>query len=107
MQVINWPTENSFFSQIILLGDKPYTMEGSWNVRDQTWVVSIITNENEPLITNKRVIINTDILDGIHTDDKPQGYLVVTPITPIVVPITQSNMGIDILLIFVGFDEVL
>jgi hypothetical protein len=107
MQVINWATEESFFTQNILLGDKPFVMSASWNARDETWAISLSTNEGETLVTNRRLIINTDVLDGVHSQNKPQGYLIVTPVTPIVVPITQSNMGIDILLIFAGFDEIL
>ncbi len=107
MQVINWAPEESFFTQNVLMGDRPFVMSASWNTRDETWAISISTNEGEPLVTNRRLIINTDVLDGVHSENKPQGYLMVTPVTPIVVPITQSNMGIDILLIFVGFDEVL
>ena len=107
MQVINWPLEESFFTQNILLGDRPFIISASWNDRDETWAISLSTTNNESLVTNRRVIVNTDILEGIHSENKPQGYLVVTPVTPIVIPITQSNMGIDILLMFVGFDEVL
>ena len=107
MQVINWPLEESFFTQDILLGDRPFIMSATWNERDETWVISLSTTNNEILVTNRRIIINTDILDGVHSENKPQGYLMVVPMTPIVIPITQSNMGIDILLIFVGFDEVL
>ena len=107
MQVINWPLEESFFTQNILLGDRPFIISASWNDRDETWAISLSTTNNESLVTNRRVIVNTDILEGVHSKNKPQGYLVVTPVTPIVIPITQSNMGIDILLMFVGFDEVL
>jgi hypothetical protein len=107
MQVINWPLEESFFTQDILLGDRPLIMSATWNVRDENWAISLFTTDNEILVTNRRIIINTDILDGVHSESKPQGYLAVVPVTPIVIPITQSNMGIDILLMFVGFDEVL
>ena len=107
MQVINWPEEEYFFTQNVLMGDKPYNLEASWNDRDQSWVVSIITNDGEYIVTNRRLALNTDVLDGAHSVNKPQGYLLVAPITPIVVPITQSNMGIDILLIFISDDEVL
>lgn len=106
MQVINWPTEESFFTQNVLLGDRPYNMDVSWNERDETWVVSIITNEGEYIVTNRRLIVNTDILDGSHSVNKPDGYLMVIPVTPIVIPITQSNMGVDVLLMFIGNDEV-
>ncbi len=107
MQIINWPSEEYFFTENILLGNRPYNIEASWNSRDQSWVISIFTNEGEYLVTNRRIIINTDILDGVHSENRPQGYLIVVPITPVVVPITQSNMGIDILLMFYGYDEVL
>lgn len=107
MQVINWATEESFFTQDVLLGDKPFIMSASWNERSSNWSVSISTTSNELLICNKRLIVNIDILNGCHSTNKPQGYLIVTPVTPIVIPITQSNMGIDILLMFIGFDEIL
>jgi len=107
MQVINWPLEESFFTQDILLGDRPFIMSATWNTRDESWAISLSTTDNEILVTNRRIIINTDILDSVHSKNKPQGYLMAVPVTPIVVPITQSNMGIDILLIFIGFDEVL
>ncbi len=107
MEVINWPTEESFFSQNILLGNRPYIMEANWNDRDKSWTVSIMTNEKEVLVTGRRLIVNNDVLDGVHSNNKPQGYLLVTPVTPVVVPITRSNMGVDVLLIFVGFDEIL
>lgn len=107
MQVINWATEESFFTQDILLGDKPFVMSASWNERSGNWSISISTNNDELLICNKRLIVNTDVLNGAHSINKPQGYLVVTPVTPIVIPITQSNMGIDVLLMFIGFNEIL
>jgi hypothetical protein len=107
MQVINWATEESFFKQDILLGDRPFTMAATWNTRSETWAISLSTNTGEMLVENKTLAINTDILNGVHSENKPQGYFVVTPVTPIVVPITQSNMGIDILLMFIGFDEIL
>ena len=107
MEIINWPQEEYFFTQNVLFGDRPYNMSASWNSRGEYWAISIITNEGKYLVTNRRIIVNTDILDGVHSENKPKGYLIVTPVTPIVIPITQSNIGIDVLLMFVGDDEVL
>jgi hypothetical protein len=106
MQVIKW-FDSPYFEQHLLLGDSVYILECNWNIRDETWNVSLYTNDNVPLVVGKRLNINTDILSTVYSDDSPKGYLIVLPIAKDVTYITRYNMGSEVNLVFVGYDEVL
>ena len=106
MQSIKWFPE-SYFEQNVLLGNIPFNLVFNWNTRGEAWSMSISTNDNETLLFGKKLNINTDLLSDIHSESKPQGYLIVVPIAKDVQIITRDNMGSELLLIFIGFDEVL
>lgn len=106
MEVINWFDE-SYFEQSVVLGNVPFTLIHNWNVRDETWDMSVYTNDNVPLVVGKRLNVNTDVLSSVFTDDRPKGVLIVVPVAKNVEVLTRDNMGTEIDLIFVGEDELL
>ncbi len=106
MQVIKWFDE-SYFEQSVVLGNTPFTLIHNWNIRDETWNISIYTNDNIPIVVGKKLNVNTDILSSVNKELRPNGLLVVVPVAKNVEVITRDNMGSEIDLIYVGYDEVL
>jgi hypothetical protein len=106
MQVIKW-FEEPYFEQSVVLGNVPFTLIHNWNIRDETWSLSIITNDNIPLVVGKKLNINTDMLSSVFNELKPKGALVVVSVAKNIDIITRDNMGTEIDLVFVGDDELL
>ena len=108
MQVINW-FQDASWEQRLLLGSSLYVLQASWNTRDESWNVSLYTNENVPLLEGKRVNINIDLLAQVSNINKPDGLLMVVPIAKEkgVEVITRDNMGTEVEVIFIGNDEIL
>lgn len=106
MQVIKW-FEEAYFEQSVVLGNIPYTLIHNWNIRDETWDLSVYTNDNIPLVVGKKLNVNTDVLSSVFTQNRPNGVLVVVPVAKDIEVITRDNMGSEVDLVFVGIDEVL
>ena len=108
MQVIKW-FQDASWEQKILLDNSLYILQATWNTRDESWNVSLYTNENVPLFEGKRLNINVDLLAQVTDINKPNGYLMVVPIAKEkgVEIITRDNMGIEVELIFIGKNEIL
>jgi hypothetical protein len=106
MQVIKWFDE-SYWEQSVVLGKIPYSLISNWNIRDNSWDIGIYTNTGAPLVVGKKLNLNTDVLSDVHIETRPQGYLVVTPVAKDVEFITRDNMGSEVELIFIGYDEIL
>lgn len=106
MQVIKW-FEESYFEQTVVLGNVPFKLVHNWNIRDETWGLSILTNDNVPLVVGKKLNINTDILSAVFSENRPQGVLVVVSVAKNVDTITRDNMNTEVDLVFVSYDELL
>lgn len=108
MQVIKW-FQDASWEQKVLLGSSLYILQAAWNIRDESWNVSLYTNENLPLFEGKRVNISIDLLAQVTDINKPAGYLMVVPIAKEkgVEVITRDNMGTEVELIYIGNDEIL
>lgn len=108
MQVINW-FQDASWEQRLLLGSSLYVLQAAWNIRDESWNVSLYTNEDVPLFEGKRVNINIDLLAQVSNINKPDGYLMVVPVAKEkgVEVITRDNMGVEVELIFIGNNEIL
>jgi hypothetical protein len=106
MQVIKWFDE-SYWEQNIVLDKNSYSLISNWNIRDNSWDMSVYTITGTPLVVGKKLNINTDIFSDIHVEIKPQGRLIIVPVAKDVEFITRDNMGSEVELIFIGYDEVL
>lgn len=106
MQVIKWFDE-PFWTQNVVLGDAPFVMSVNYNTRNDSWFMDLTTNDDVPLIYGKRITLDTDMFNNIHSELRPKGVLLVVPVAANVLEITRDNMGIEIELIFIGDDEVL
>ena len=107
MQIIKWFQEASW-EQKILLDSSLYIMQASWNIRDESWNVSLYTNENIPLFEGKKVNINVDLLAQVTSTNKPTGLLLVVPIAKEkgVEVITRDNMGSEVELVYISRNEI-
>lgn len=108
MQVIKW-FQIPDWQQTILLDNTTYIFSAYWNIRTKAWVASLYSNENIPLFEGKQLNIGVDLLAQVTNLNKPDGFLMVTPIAKEkgVETITRDNMGTDVELIYIGKDEIL
>lgn len=106
MEIIRWFTEPAW-SQQVVLGDASYTIRVRYNTRDDSWYCSIIDSLDAPLILGHKIVIGTDILKGITSENRPKGILLVTPFVENTEEITRDNMGDRVQLVFAGSDEIL
>lgn len=106
MQVIRW-FDLPKWEQNVVLDGNVYYISVNYNTRDNAWYISIRTNEDIPLITGKKVTLNTDILENVYSILKPNGILYVSPIGNDVKEITRDNMGVEVEMVFISNDELL
>lgn len=102
---VKWYSD-SYWEQRLILGGDPFSLIANWNVRDESWNVSLFTSEGDPLVVGRKLVLNTNVLEQVHVDSAPKGILLVTPISDNATSITRDNMGIDVELIFLGDDDV-
>lgn len=106
MQIINW-FQDASWEQKIVLGGTAFFISAAWNIRDESWNISIYDSSENPIIVGRKLTLNVDILRLVHAENKPQGRLFAIAIANDVDEITRDNMGSEIELVFVGYDEVL
>lgn len=105
MEIINWP-EYSSWEQRVILSNREYDISMAYNSRDESWYLSLVF-DNQEILRGKRVLIDTDLLYGVNDVNRPQGLLYATSMTDGVEELNRDNVGSDIELIYVGFDEIL
>lgn len=103
---IKWYLD-SYWEQRVILGKEPFTLISNWNVRDETWDVSLFTSEGDPLIVGRKLVLNTNILEQVQLETAPKGLLLVVPVSSKTTSITRDNMGIDVELVFIGEEDVI
>ncbi len=106
MQIVQW-FQDPYWTQNVVLGDRSYVISSKFNTRDLSWYVTIATSNGVNIISNKRVTLNNDIIEGSKSELKPDGILLVVPMTENIEVITRDNMGTDVQLVFIGNDEIL
>ena len=85
----------SNWRSIIELDDKVYTMDLRWNVRAQSWFISLFTNNIEEVIINPlKLVLNVNMLKYATNKLKPSGILVAQSDSTDV--ITFDNLGEDV-----------
>lgn len=105
MEIIQWFNEPSW-SQDVVLGGDLYRVAGKYNPRDDSWYCDVLDSSGESLVLGRRVTIGTDILSGVSEESRPNGILLVTPVVEGVLDVSRDNMGVDVKLIFAGYDEI-
>lgn len=107
MQTIPWFNSPSF-QQSVVLERTVYNFAINYNVRDESYYLSIYDKGQNPLLLGRRLVVDvyTNILDSIYDDNKPTGLLIVSAVDDNT-EITRENMGVDVQLIYVGADELL
>lgn len=107
METIPWFNSPSF-QQTVVLERTVYNFAINYNVRDESWYLSIYDKGQNPLLLGRRLVVDayTNILDSIYGDDKPSGRLLVNAIDDNT-EITRQNMGTEVQLIYVSEDELL
>ena len=85
---IKWFDSYQFKSKTIL-GTKGvyYVFEADYNIRDESWYVTISTEDGVVLIQNKKLVPNIDLLEFCFNKLKPDCYLI---------PIVENDNIIDI-----------
>lgn len=107
MQQIPWPAGEVNFEQIISLDGYDYIMQGLWNVRSSSWLVSLYTKiDLQEIVSGKRLDIGVNILNNAINPNRPEGYIVVTPNDSDISIVTKDNMGDEVNLVYVKYNEV-
>lgn len=101
---IKWYSD-SYWQQRVLLDGEAFSLISNWNIRDETWDVSLFTSEGDPLIVGRKLVLNTNVLAQVQVESAPKGELLVVPISDKTTNITRDNMGIEVELVFVGADD--
>jgi hypothetical protein len=106
MQIIQWFQE-PYWTQNVILGSRSYVVTGQYNTRDLSWYLSLATSGGVSIVSNKRVTLNINLIDGVKSELAPEGIIIVVPMSDNIEVITRDNMGVDIQLIYVRNDEIL
>jgi len=106
MEIIQWSNLASW-SQEVVLAESSFTITGKYNTRDLSWYCDITASDETPIISGRKLTIGTNILEAVTSEKAPAGIILVTPVVEDVEVITRDNMGVDVLLIFAGLDEIL
>jgi hypothetical protein len=101
---VKWYSD-SYWEQRLILGGEPFILIANWNIRDETWDVSLFTSDESPLIVGRKLVLNTNVLQQIQAESAPKGTLLVVPVSDRTTFITRDNMGIDVELVFIGDDD--
>lgn len=54
-----------------------YRFRFTWNSRAQAWVMDVLTEAEEPIVSGVRVVVNFPILDQFEDSRLPPGKLIV------------------------------
>jgi hypothetical protein len=81
--VIDTSTDPEVFAyrQFVDLEQRTYLFRLDWNERDESWSLSIYDQDEEPLVTGKRVSIGADLMRGEVDNRLPQGILMAVDVT--------------------------
>lgn len=101
---VKWYSD-SYWEQRLILGGEPFSLNANWNIRDETWDISLFTSEGDPLIVGRKLVLNTNVLQQVHVESAPKGVLLVTPVSDKTTTITRDNMGIDVELVFIEEED--
>ena len=96
---------DSYWEQRLILAGEPFSLIANWNIRDETWDVSLFTSEGDPLIVGRKLVLNTNVLQQVQAEEAPKGVLLVVPVSDKTTAITRDNMGIDVELVFIEEED--
>lgn len=106
MQQLFWPSNSTYFETVLSIDGNNYVMIGLWNIRSSSWSVSLYTNnKTEELILGRRLEVGANLLHNVYSPNAPKGYIVATPNNKDTKEITKDNMGQEVNLIFIRYDE--
>jgi hypothetical protein len=61
----------------VQLGSKIYNLRGLWNDRSSRWTLSILTDQNEPLVVGEPINLNWPLFFGSQDERLPRGKIFV------------------------------
>jgi hypothetical protein len=81
--VIDTSTDPEVFAyeQFVDLEQRTFLFKLDWNERDESWSLSIYDQDEEPLVTGKRVAIGIPLLRGEVDSRLPDGILMAVDVT--------------------------
>ena len=92
IEYINWYNSANWKSNIILGSDgKRYDFSARWNVRDDSWYISV-EFEGSLLLSGVGLRLNTNLLDGVYNKNKPNCLLYTATDNANIERITYDNM---------------
>jgi hypothetical protein len=105
MQIIDF-NQASIWEQQVILDNKLLTLSCSYNTRVGAWMISVYDLDNKPIVLGKQLTLNTNVFQNIINDNAPSGVLFVYAVAE-GKDIKRDNVGTEVLLAYVGNDEVL
>ncbi len=77
-----------------------------WNEREATWYVSISDSENLPIVSGVRVVLKTNLLEGVADSRLPSGEIRVRDLTGATAEPTRETLGKSVVVVYVSDEEI-
>lgn len=104
MEIIDWD-QNASWEQQVTLDNKLFTIACSYNGRAGAWFISVYDLDKNPLVLGKRLTLNTNVFNYVTNEKTPNGVLVMLAVAE-GKEIARDNVGSEVVLAFLGYDEV-
>lgn len=105
MEIIEWD-QGASWEQQVTLDKKIFTIACSYNSRVGAWFISVYDVDKNPLVLGKQLTLNTNVFNYVTKEKAPNGALVMLAVAE-GKEITRDNVGSEVVLAFLGYDEVL
>ena len=76
IEIVPTQPENPNYSQRTRLAGTDYLLAFAYNDRDCRWYLSMALDDGTPLMSGKRIVAGTNLLDGVTHPRAPAGVLV-------------------------------
>lgn len=97
--------QNNLYHEVsFILDNETFLFVFKWNERDQKWSLDI-KNGDEYIITGIFIVFYTNILQLVTSVKKPNGYLIVLPVSDNITKITKDNLATDVGMFYVNKEE--
>ncbi len=100
MKVIPLSTD-SVFSQVTSLGGQDFIMTFEWNARESAWYLDVADQDDVPIFTAVKVVVNWPLASRCVDPRRPRGVLIAIDSTGAGLDPLQDDLGKRVELFFI------